>query len=119
MGTDSDTGTEATCAKALRQKEHVVKGATVALEQRRQAGEGSGCQTGHTWWFLGESSFYSPDSGKPLKGIKKTTASKNWGVAGFIVWGTLQSRIRSCQESSAHLKLRNRLGSQLKGTLLL
>lgn len=73
-----------------------MKGATVALEQRRQAGEGSRCQTGQTWWFLGESSFYSPDNGKPLKGIKKTTASKNWGVAGSIVWGTLHS-----QESGA------------------
>lgn len=41
--------TEATCAKALRQKEHRMKGATVAPEQRRQAKEGSRRQTRQAW----------------------------------------------------------------------
>lgn len=39
MENDSDTKTEATWAKTLRQKEHGMKRATVAPEQRRQAGK--------------------------------------------------------------------------------
>lgn len=49
VGNDSGIRTEATCAKALRQKEQDVEGATVAPEQGRQAAEGNRCQMRQVW----------------------------------------------------------------------
>lgn len=49
---DSDTKTEATC-RGPEAEGAGMKAATVALEQKRQAGEDVGCQSRQAWWFLG------------------------------------------------------------------
>lgn len=84
-----------------------MKGATVALEQKRLVGEGCRHQSRQAWWFLGEFNSYSQENGKPLKGLKRAVASKSWGVADSAAWGIPQSKVRNCQESRAHVKLGN------------
>lgn len=52
-----------------------MKGATVALEQKRQVGEGCRRQSRQAWWFLGEFNSYPQDNGKLLKDLKRAVAS--------------------------------------------